>query len=133
MNSPVANAWSREFLQESRLLNSSTQSYTLLMGEELASANPRPRNGFGLYIWISILLPVLYFFSIGPVAAYYRCKLKPPPPAVVNFYSPLQALTTFVPPFQSFIEWYVDLWLGNTPPTATPVPASPPTSGNSNS
>jgi hypothetical protein len=72
------------------------------------------RSHGGVLIAVVILLlmalPLLYVFSIGPVAAYYRGG-TPVPPAVEGFYAPLQWLAESSDTARQFFEWYIGLWV----------------------
>ncbi len=58
-----------------------------------------------------LLVIVLYVLSPGPVIAYYaKAGSADTPPAVQNFYRPLEWCCKKAPPFASAMTWYIYLW-----------------------
>jgi hypothetical protein len=80
------------------------------------------RSGISWLIW-TILLPLLYVLSIGPVGKHYEGQRpRLPPQALVAFYDPVNALARAFPPFASFMNWYFRLWVPlNITPATPPV------------
>lgn len=62
-------------------------------------------------ILLSVLLPILYFLSVGPVAWYYESHHIEPDIYVITIYSPLEWLHENCEPLQPAMDWYIELWL----------------------
>jgi hypothetical protein len=62
-----------------------------------------------IWIWGLILIPLIYFLSIGPVLLMFKNRPNPPRNALRGFYYPVVLLHdhTFL---KKPIEAYCDLW-----------------------
>jgi hypothetical protein len=78
-------------------------------------------------IWIPfVLLPVLYVLSVGPVTRCFWYINGGAPPPLQNFYAPLGVLADHVPPFRTFLDWYIDTFWVPQPTLAPPAPQKSP-------
>jgi hypothetical protein len=67
------------------------------------------RSGIPLWVWAAILIPLLYFLSLGPVLFLFKHTSNPPDKALHVFYYPLVLLHDHTI-LRGAIEAYCDLW-----------------------
>jgi hypothetical protein len=75
------------------------------------SDETQARRGYGLWVAVGVLVPVVYVLALGPVAAVVKATGRGRD-AARAIYAPLIWLSEAVPPIQVPLRWYERLWTG---------------------
>ena len=72
--------------------------------------DPYPKKRNKSWIWGIVLILALYFLGAGPVTRLAKNKTISWTTAS-RIYWPLNTLAHNFQPFETFLDWYIDLWV----------------------